>query len=140
MSFTRMLEQRWVTPKHNKPNHPHVLSWAIFLSEGFRGISEQFRANSLQPIVLKCRMGVRESIPGTTPGRSNSPNFHIRPTGVNLTGFKCPGNNSIGIVEAPLFREPCLVKLAAANLGHFVILEESLCWPPTTELVSQQMV
>ena len=40
----------WATPKpnHNKSSHPHVLSWAILLSEGCRGISEQFRARSRQ--------------------------------------------------------------------------------------------
>ena len=55
----------WATPKpnHNKPSHPRVLSWAIFLSGG---ISEKFRARSLQPLVLKCRMGVQGSIPRTT--------------------------------------------------------------------------
>ena len=29
--------------------------------------------------------------PGTTPGRSNSPKIDIRPTGFNMTGFRCPG-------------------------------------------------
>ena len=37
---------------------------AIFLSERLRGISKQFRVRSLQPLVLKCRMGVRGSTPG----------------------------------------------------------------------------
>ena len=36
-------------------------SWAILLSEGFRGISEQFGARSLQPLVLKRGMAVRGS-------------------------------------------------------------------------------
>ena len=69
----------------------HVLSWAIFLSEGFRGISEQFRARSLQPFALKCRMGVRRSTPKTTPGRSNSPKIDVRPTCFNMAGFRSPG-------------------------------------------------
>ena len=44
-----------------------------------RGMSEQFRARSPKPLVLKCRMGVRGSNPGTTPGRSTSPKSDIRP-------------------------------------------------------------
>ena len=60
------------------------MSWAIFLSEGFRAVSEQFQARSLQPLALKCKMGVRGSTLGTTPGRSNSPQTEFRPTGFNI--------------------------------------------------------
>ena len=31
--------------------------------------------------------------PGTTPGRSNSPKTDIRPTGFNMTGFRCLDND-----------------------------------------------
>ena len=63
----------------------------FFLSEAFRGISEQFRARSAyNPFFLKCRMGVRGNTPGTTPGRSNSPKIDSRPTGSSMTGFRCP--------------------------------------------------
>ena len=43
--------RKWFTPKpnHNKPSHPHVLSWAVFLSKGFRGMSEHFRARNHKP-------------------------------------------------------------------------------------------
>ena len=73
------LIETWFTPKpsHNKPSHLHVWSWAISLSEGFRGISEQFRARSPKPFVLKCRIAVQGRIPGTTAGRSNSPKFDV---------------------------------------------------------------
>ena len=59
------------TPHHNKPSHPNVLPWAIFQSEGFRGISELRTARSLPPLFFKCRIGVRGSIPRTTPRREN---------------------------------------------------------------------
>ena len=33
--------------RDNIPNHPHVLCWAIFLAEGFRGIAEPGAYNAL---------------------------------------------------------------------------------------------
>ena len=51
-------------PSHNKPSHPHVLSWAIFLSEGFRASVRAIPSQEPATLVLKRRMGVR----GTTQG------------------------------------------------------------------------
>ena len=55
--------QKWATPKpsHNKPSHPHVPSWAIFLSEGFRGSVQAVPSQEPATLVLKCRMGVQGS-------------------------------------------------------------------------------
>ena len=84
----------WFTPKpsDNESNHPHVLFWAFALSKGFKGFSEQFRARTPKPFVLKCRTGVLGSTPGTTPGRPNWLNIHIRLTGFDMTCFRCPGH------------------------------------------------
>ena len=70
-------------PSHNQASHPHVLSWAIVLSDGLRGISEQFRARSPEPLALKYRKGIQGSTRRITLGRSNSPKFDIRPTSFN---------------------------------------------------------
>ena len=76
---------------HLNPYHSVCPVLGHFSVRGRPRHSEQVRARSLQPAVLKCRMGVRRSTPGTTPGRSNSPEIDIRPTSFNMTGFRCTG-------------------------------------------------
>ena len=84
----------WATPKpnHNKPSHPHVLSWAIFLSQRFRGSVRAIPSQEPATLVLKRRMGVRgiTQLPRPLGGRI-PPEIDIRPTGFHMTGFRCPG-------------------------------------------------
>ena len=83
----------WATPKpsHNKPSHPHVPSWAIFLSKGFRASVRAIPSQGPATLVLKRRMGVRGSTQGPPLGGQIAPRIDIRPTGFNMTGFRCPG-------------------------------------------------
>ena len=78
----------WATPRpnHDKPSHPHVQSWAIFLSEGFRGSVRAIPIQEPATLALKRRMGVR----GSTQGPP-LPKIDIRPTGFHMTGIRCPG-------------------------------------------------
>ena len=66
LSPPRVLRHLWATPKasQNKPSRPHVPSWAIFLSEGFRGSVRAIPSEEPAPLVLKRRMGVRGSTQG----------------------------------------------------------------------------
>ena len=65
------LHSSWATPKpkYNRPSHPHVLSWAFFCPR-----DSEARPSNSEPIalVLKCRLGVRGSNPGT-PGIGHTP-------------------------------------------------------------------
>ena len=69
----------WATPKpsHNKPSHPHVPSWAIFLSEGFRGSVRAIPGQGSATLVLKRRMGVRGSSHGPRLGGQIPPKFNL---------------------------------------------------------------
>ena len=55
-------------PSHNKPSHPHVPSWAIFLSEGFRASIRAIPSQEPATLILKRRMGVRGSTQGPPLG------------------------------------------------------------------------
>ena len=83
----------WATPKpsHNEPSHPHVPSWAIFLSEGFRASVRAIPSQEPATLVLKRRMGVRGSTQGPPLGGQIPPEIDIRLTGFDMTGFRCPG-------------------------------------------------
>ena len=60
-------DRDWATPKpsHNKP---HVLSWAVFLSEGFRASVRAIPSQEPATLVLKRGMGVRGSTQGPPLG------------------------------------------------------------------------
>ena len=63
----------------------------FFCPRDSEALSEQFRAKGLQPC-FEAQNGRPRKHPGTSPGRPNSPKTDIRPTGFNMTGFRCPGN------------------------------------------------
>ena len=79
----------WVTPKpsHNKPNPPVLVIHMSCLGPFFCP-----RARSLEPLVLKCRTGVRGSTPRTTLGGQIPHKIDIRQTGFNMTGFRRPAD------------------------------------------------
>ena len=82
----------WATPKpsHSKPSHPHVPSWAVFLSEGFRGSVRAIPGQGPATLVLKRRMGVR----GNSQGRHDPwevifpPKLTSDRPALNMTGFR----------------------------------------------------
>ena len=71
-----------------------VSRYTVQLSFSVRGIPRLCPSNSEPAACNPCfeaRNGRPRKHPGTTPGRSNSPKTDIRPTGFNMTGFRCPG-------------------------------------------------